>query len=63
VTAYAYDAADRLISITPPAALAGAASFGLDALGRIRTRTVTTSSDTSTDTYSFIGDPRRRVGS
>lgn len=36
--------------------MAGAAIFGFDALGRMRTRTVTTSSDTSTDTYSFIGD-------
>jgi RHS repeat-associated protein len=49
VTAFAYDAADRLTAITP--ASGNAATFTLDALGRFRTRTV----GGATDTYAYLG--------
>jgi YD repeat-containing protein len=49
VTAYAYDAADRLRSITPPGQ--GATTFALDALGRHATRTT----GSLTDTYAYLG--------
>jgi YD repeat-containing protein len=50
-TAYTYDLGDRLTKITPPASMAGAQSFTLDALGRIATQTV----GSTTTTLSYVG--------
>jgi RHS repeat-associated protein len=50
-TAYTYDLGDRLTTITPPASMAGAQSFTLDALGRIATETV----GSTTTTLSYVG--------
>jgi YD repeat-containing protein len=44
-TTYAYDAAGHLVGLTPPGG--SAVSFGVDALGRIRTR--------GGDTYEYVG--------
>ena len=48
-TTSAYDTAERLLTVTPPAG--GAASYGYDALGRITTKTI----GSSVDTYSYLG--------
>ena len=50
VVAYAYDLADRTIAITPQGAT-GPTELGLDALGRVATRTT----GASTDTLSYLG--------
>ncbi len=50
-TVMAYDAANRLVAITPASPAAGAV-FTLDALGRFRTRVL---SPGGTDTYSYLG--------
>jgi RHS repeat-associated protein len=60
-TAYTYDAADRLTAITPPPALAGAATFTFDALGRTATRTTATTPAATVDTYSYLGDTQTVV--
>jgi len=50
-TAYAYDWADRLVSIDPPGA-SNTAAFTFDALGRNATRTINGTLDS---TYSYLG--------
>ena len=50
-TAYTYDLGDRLTKISPPASLASPASYTLDALGRIATETV----GSTTTTLSYVG--------
>ena len=51
VTAYSYDLGDRLTALTPPAGQAAAATYTLDALGRIGSRTISG----TTDTYAYLG--------
>ena len=51
VTGYTYDLGDRLTALTPPAGQAAAATYTLDALGRIGSRTI----GGTTDTYAYLG--------
>ena len=51
VTAYSYDLGDRLTALTPPAGQAAAATYTLDALGRIGSRTISG----TTDSYAYLG--------
>ena len=51
VTAYTYDLGDRLTALTPPAGQASGATYTLDALGRLGSRTISG----TTDAYAYLG--------